>query len=102
MLVQRPAVQLPGQLGAELRLLSVLHWVCGQLLAIEARLDYQTEAGTLREVTTWGRKDGFTFLHIVYRAVKHTFTDSLKLVNYHQSRAKFWSWLVGLFVQQPL
>lgn len=53
MLVQRPAVQLPGQLGAEERLVPVLHRVRGQLLAVEARLDHQTEAGALGEVATW-------------------------------------------------
>lgn len=52
MLVQHPAVQLPGQLGAELRLIAVIYWVSGQLLAIKACLDHQTESGTLWEVTT--------------------------------------------------
>lgn len=51
-LVQSPAVQFPGQLGAELRLVSVLHRVRGQLLAIEAGLNHQTEPRPLREVPT--------------------------------------------------
>lgn len=56
-LVQRPAVELPGQLSIELWLISVLYWVCGQLLTIKAHLDHQTESGTLWEVTTSRRKD---------------------------------------------
>lgn len=57
MLVQRPSVQLPGQLCVELWLIPVLYRVCGQLLTVEARLDHQTEAGTLWEVTTLEKKD---------------------------------------------
>jgi len=54
-LVQGPAVQLPGQLGAEDWLVQVLHGVRGQLLAIEAQLHHQAEAGGLGEVAPYRR-----------------------------------------------
>lgn len=60
MLVQGLAVQLPGQLRVELRVISVLHWVCGQVLAVEGGLDDQTETLALWKVSTLGRKTGFT------------------------------------------
>lgn len=56
MLVQGLAVQLPGQLGVELRMISVLHWVCGQVFTIEAGLDHQTETLALWKVLTLRRK----------------------------------------------
>lgn len=56
-LVQRPAVQLPGQLCVELRLLSVLHRVREQVLAIEAHLDHQAEPRDLGKVAPWRRAD---------------------------------------------
>lgn len=55
-LVQSLAVQLPGQLSVELRLISVLHRVCGQAFPIKAGLDQQTEALTLWEVSTFEGK----------------------------------------------
>lgn len=81
-LVQRPAVELPGQLGAELWLIFVLYRVCGQLLTIKAGLDHQTEPGTLWEVTTLGRKDRFT-----EQLGRFSLAVS-KLVNNHQSGVK--------------
>ena len=60
MLVQGLAVQLPGQLSVELRIISVLHWVCGQVFTIEAGLDHQTKTLALWKVSTLDKKLGFT------------------------------------------
>lgn len=96
-LVQRPAVELPGKLCAELWLIPVLYWVCGQLLAIKARLDHQTEPGTLWEVTTLGRKD--SGLHSSWALAVS------KLVNDHRSWVKclipiycLWEWFRNRYI----
>lgn len=79
-LVQRPAVELPGQLGVELWLISVLYWVCGQLLTVKACLNHQTQLGTLGEVTTW-RQEGQ-----VKKTGEHIFLlTGSKQINDHQS-----------------
>lgn len=57
-LVQGPAVQLPGQLRVEERMVSVLHWVCGQVFAIKAGLDHQAETLAFWKVSTFGRQAG--------------------------------------------
>lgn len=68
-LVQGLAVQLPGQLSVELRIIAVLHWVCGQVFTIEAGLDHQTETLDLWKVSTLGRKAGLTARVVFFKGI---------------------------------